>query len=154
MSESEKIFEDIFKIELEPTLLELGFSRYNLPKGWMQPSFLLKHNSKNIWFGCSWDWRDFDFEADLGNLYKFKDVMPRVIICGFAFERKCSTEYTTHEYIKEQIINTKSRIIDLANKDFEKYYKFISDAQNEKKHRLNFYIQKEIILVEELPFIL
>lgn len=29
MRESEKIFEDTFKKELEPTLIQLGFSRYS-----------------------------------------------------------------------------------------------------------------------------
>jgi hypothetical protein len=151
MRESEKIFEDIFKIELEPTLLDLSFSRYSLPKGWIQPSFLYKHNTKSIWLGCSWDWRDFYFEAELGGLYKFKDVLPRVIVGGFAVEKKFKTK-STSEYIYEQIINTKNRLEDLANKNFEKYYKYISDAQSEKIHRLRMYIEDEILLEEELPF--
>lgn len=151
MIESEKIFEDIFKKELEPTLLELGFSRFSLPKGWIQPSFLFKHNTNNIWIGCSWDWRDFYFEAELGGLYKIKDVLPRVIVCGFVFEKKCKTKYTS-EYITEQIINAKNLITDLANKNFEKYYKYFSDVQSEKKHRLRTYIEKEILLEDELPF--
>ena len=152
MRESEKIFEDIFKKELELILLEFGFSRYRLPKGWIQPTFLYKHNSNNIWFGCSWDWRDFYFEAELGGLYRFKDVLPRVIICGFAFEKQCKTKYTS-EYITEQIINAKNRITDLAKKDFENYFKYINDAQSEKVNRLRTYIEKEIMLAEELPFI-
>ena len=152
MRESEKIFEDIFKRELEQTLLELGLTRYSLPKGWIQPSFLYKHDNNNIWFGCSWDWREFYFEAELGSLYKFKDVLSRVIVCGFVFEKKCKTKYTS-EYITEQIVYTKNRIVDLSNKNFEKYYKFISDAQSEKIHRLKGYIEKEILLEEELPFI-
>ena len=152
MRESEKIFEDIFKKELEPILLELGFSRYSLPKGWIQPSFLFKHNDSNIWFGCSWDWREFYFEAELGGLYRFKDVLPRVIICGFVFEKKCKTKYNS-EYITEQIINAKNRITDLADKNFENYYKYISDAQIGKVNRLKMYIEEEILLKEELPFI-
>lgn len=152
MRESEKVFKDIFKKEIEPTLLELGFSIYSLPKGWIQPSFLFKLNTNNIWFGCSWDWRDFCFEAELGGLYRFKDVLPRVIVCGFLFEKNCKTKYTS-KYIDEQIIYAKSRIVDLANNNFEKYYKFISDAQSEKIQRLKMYIEKEILFEEELPFL-
>jgi hypothetical protein len=151
MRESEKVFLDIFKEELEPTLLELGFSRYSLTKGWIQPSFLFKHNTNNIWFGCSWDWRDFYFKAELGGLYMFKDVLPRVIVCGFVFEKNYKTKNTS-EYIAEQIIFAKNRIVDLSNKNFEKYYKFISDAQSEKIQRLKMYIEKEILSDEELPF--
>lgn len=152
MRKSEKIFEDIFTKELEPTLSELGFSRFILPKGWIQPSSLFKHDTNNIWFGCSWDWRDFYFEAELGSLYRFKDVLPRVIICGFCFEKKCKTKYTS-EYITEQIINAKNRIADLASNNFGKYFEFISNAQSEKIHRLRMYIEKEILSEEELPFI-
>ncbi|UWG96261.1 hypothetical protein LPY66_15325 [Dehalobacter sp. DCM] len=151
MRESEKIFEDIFKKELEPTLLELGFSRYCLPKGWIQPSFLFNNNTHNIWFGCSWDWRDFYFEAELGSLYRFKDVLPRIIVCGFVLEKKSQTKYTS-EYITDQINNAKRRIIDLANKNFEKYYEFILIAQSKKIQRLKMYIEKEISSKEELPF--
>lgn len=152
MRESEKIFEEIFKKELEPILLDLGFSRYILPKGWIQPSFLFKHNTNNIWFGCSWDWRDFYFDAELGTLYGFKDVLPRVIVCGFVFLKKSNTKYTS-EYITEQINDAKDRIIDLANINFEKYYRYIKSAQSEKIHKLRNYIEKEISSEEELPFI-
>jgi len=100
------VFEEIFKEELVPTLLNLGFSRFFLTEGWIQPIFLFKHNTKNIWFGSSWDWRDSYFEAELGSLYIFKDVLPRVIVCGFGFEKKCKTKNNA-EYITEQLINVR-----------------------------------------------
>ncbi len=152
MRGSEKIFDNIFKKELEPTLLETGFSKYSLPKGWIQPLFLFKHNTNNIWFGCSWDWRDFYFEAELGGLFMFKDVLPRVIICGFALEKRCKIQNTS-EYIAEQIIHAKNKFLDLSNKNFDKYFEFINSAQSKKVQRLRMYIEKEISSDEELPFI-
>src|SRR5262249_22247446 len=35
-----------------------------------------------LWFGATYDFRDFYLELQLGHLYWFRDVMPRVIILG------------------------------------------------------------------------
>lgn len=63
-----------------PVLEPHGFQRVKRPDGWMTPEILLE--SRNRWFGASWDWRDQYLDADLGRLFLFRDVMPRVIVRG------------------------------------------------------------------------
>ena len=61
-------------------LHEHGFRRVQAPNGWMSPTLL--YESGGRWFGASWDWRDGYLGADLGQLRRFADVMPRVIVRG------------------------------------------------------------------------
>ena len=77
---SDDVFEQEVKKILEPKLLSLGFERIKIKENWIYPTFLYEHD--NIWFGTSWDWRDNYLEIDLGRLFFFKDVLPRVIIIG------------------------------------------------------------------------
>ena len=77
---SDEIFEKEVKQILQPKLFSLGFERIKIKDHWMSPAFLYEHN--DIWFGTSWDWRDTYLEIDLGRLFFFKDVLPRVIIIG------------------------------------------------------------------------
>lgn len=65
---------------MEPKLKKLGFERIKIRDNWICPTFLYEHD--DIWFGSSWDWRDFDLNIDLGKLFFFHDVMPRVIVLG------------------------------------------------------------------------
>lgn len=46
----------------------------------MQPEVLYRR--ERLWFGASYDVRDQWLELQLGHLYWFRDVMPRVIILG------------------------------------------------------------------------
>jgi len=64
---------------LRPKLETLGFREVVL-KDCMQPEFLF--NKDRLWFGASFDYRDQYLETDLGRLFWFKDVMPRVIVLG------------------------------------------------------------------------
>ena len=57
----------------------LGFQEVFL-KDCIHPEVLFNRN--RIWFGASWDYRDQYLEVELGHLYWFKDVMPRVIVLG------------------------------------------------------------------------
>ena len=77
---SDDIFEKEVKQILQPKLFSLGFERIRIKGHWIYPAFLYEHN--DIWFGTSWDWRDTYLEIDLGRLFFFKDVLPRVIIIG------------------------------------------------------------------------
>ena len=74
------IFEQEVKRILQPILFSLGFERIKIKENWIYPTFLYEHN--NMWFGTSWDWRDNYLEIDLGRLFFFKDVLPKVIIIG------------------------------------------------------------------------
>ena len=62
-----------------PKLDALGFQEVLL-KDCMHPEVLFSRD--RIWFGASWDYRDQYLEVELGHLYWFKDVMPRVIVLG------------------------------------------------------------------------
>lgn len=64
---------------LRPKLIEKGFRRVEL-NGCIKNEELWQNG--RLWFGCSFDWRDRYFEANLGHLYWFRDVMPRVIVIG------------------------------------------------------------------------
>lgn len=79
MKESRLEFGDEMGIALEPKLKALGFHRVVL-KGCIHPEVLF--NRGRLWFGSSWDYRDRHLELELGHLFWFKDVMPRVIVLG------------------------------------------------------------------------
>jgi len=77
---SDEVFKNEVKNNFQPKLFSLGFERIKIEENWIYPTFLYEHN--DIWFGTSWDWRDNYIEIDLGRLFFFKDVLPRVIIIG------------------------------------------------------------------------
>lgn len=64
---------------IRPKLTDKGFRKIELD-GCIKNEELWQNG--RLWFGCSFDWRDRYFEADLGHLYWFRDVMPRVIVLG------------------------------------------------------------------------
>jgi len=64
---------------LQPTILSSGFSVVELSSCISYESLYRRGRQ---WFGTSFDYRDQYLEVKLGNLYWFKDVMPRVIIMG------------------------------------------------------------------------
>jgi hypothetical protein len=64
---------------LEPVLVEHGFQRINLTACIQNEELWRKGR---LWFGASLDWRDQYLEINLGHLYWFRDVMPRVIVLG------------------------------------------------------------------------
>lgn len=68
-----------FDAILKPRLEAEGFQRIILD-GCINYEELWRNG--RLWFGASFDWRDRYFEADLGHLYWFRDVMPRVIVLG------------------------------------------------------------------------
>jgi hypothetical protein len=76
------IFDKNVSKYLRPTLINLGFERYELHKGWIYPTYLYKHKKIQYWFGASCDWRDNYYEAKLGDLYRFTYVLPRLVILG------------------------------------------------------------------------
>ncbi len=98
---SSQIFENKVKQVLQPKLFSLGFERIRIKDGWIAPTFLYEHD--DIWLGASWDWRDHYLEIDLGRLFLFRDVLPRVIVIGTiaindvqARELKDSEDYETY----------------------------------------------------------
>src|SRR6185295_393553 len=63
---------------LEPKLLQIGFERVIIDDGWISPEYLFEKNG--IWFGCSWDPRDWYLDIALGKLFRFEDFAPRAIV--------------------------------------------------------------------------
>lgn len=150
MISSEKIFEIIFYKVTEPFLTDLDFVKVNLPKGWMQPTFLYKHKKENVWFGCSWDWRDFYFDADLGELFCIKDVMPRVIVIGN------NLDLTVKDTNLENLLTFKfehvnQHIEQLVSHDFAKYYDS-SEVRNKRVNKLRDLIIKQVGSLDDLAF--
>ncbi len=72
-------FDTSFESILSPTLSDLGFARIRL-KDCMHPEYLFRKST--MWFGLSWDYRDFYLAVSLGKLHWFSDVMPRVVVIG------------------------------------------------------------------------
>jgi hypothetical protein len=152
MNQSEKTFEQIFHKELESTLLSLNYSRLQLPNGWIQPTFLFKHNTTNVWLGCSWDWRDNYFEADLGTLFLFKDVLPRVIVLGFNLVG--TTKYESiDEYLTKQMMIAREKILYLTRESFNTYSISIEDIKKKRINNIINYVDREVRDLSELPFI-
>ena len=69
---------------LLPKLLDVGFREVSL-SGCIGYEALFR--KQDLWLGTSWDYRDQYLDLNLGHLYWFKDVMPRVVIVG---------EYSSH----------------------------------------------------------
>jgi hypothetical protein len=72
-------FSTSFEEVLQPVLVDLGFVEVKL-KDCMRPEYLFRNG--RIWFSLSWDCRDQYFDASLGHLFWFRDVMPRVVVIG------------------------------------------------------------------------
>jgi len=73
-------FERTFTRLIAPQLATLGFRMVRPPKGWIAPNKLYERN--NQWFGAEWDWQDNYLQVALGRLYRFQDVLPRVVVRG------------------------------------------------------------------------
>jgi len=154
MQMSDIIFLSAFKTDVEPLLSKLGFIRYSLPKGWIQPTFLYKYFDDSIWFESSWDWKDNYIEAEIGGLFPLQDVLPRVIVCGFQLINQPTPNHSstsTSNFIHENLRNVKKELSALADHNFDKYYRDLATAQTEKKRRLEKYLGNEIITETEIP---
>jgi hypothetical protein len=80
-----------------------------------------------LWFGASWDWRDQYLEINLGHLYWFKDVMPRVIILGnySSYHGEVSKHPTKSLDDLEAIIQIVENTIDNSIEKYGMYYESI-----------------------------
>ncbi len=74
-----KEFSENFNLLLKDKLTDLGFKAVKLNSC---ISYEVLFRNGRLWLGSSFDWRDQYLEIDLGHLYWFQDVMPRVIIIG------------------------------------------------------------------------
>jgi len=107
---------------LRPKLVEKGFRQVELD-GCIKYEQLWQND--RLWFGCSFDWRDRYFEASLGHLYWFRDVMPRVIILG---EYSSYANFDpTRQFHKDGLDATLTAIRDSFDSAVLKYEDFYPD---------------------------
>lgn len=111
-----------FNSILRPKLTEKGFRKVELD-GCIQNEELWQRG--RLWFGCSFDWRDRYFEADLGHLYWFRDVMPRVIVIG-RYSSYAGFN-PTMQFQKDGLVATLTAIRDSFDSTLLKYEGFYSD---------------------------
>jgi len=101
-AQQERKFSEAFHELPQPVLAEQGFRRVLPPRGWFAPAKLFE--SQNRWFGASWDWRDRVLDVDLGRLFQYHDVFPRVIIQGpMKHFRVASSEQAVDEFVVRQL---------------------------------------------------
>ena len=118
-----KDFDKTFIDVLEPELTRLGFNRVRLDHC-MRPEYL--YQKDRLWFSTSWDWRDRYFDANLGHLFWFKDVMPRVVIIGdySSYDREIKWDSIKSE---GDIQKTLSRIAETLSSAMIKYESYYTD---------------------------
>ena len=130
-----KSFSDNFNKLLKKDLERLGFQSIKL-KSCISYDVLFRN--ERLWIGASFDWRDQYLEIDLGHLYWFKDVMPRVIIIG-NYSSYCS-KVDPYEYAKEhgvkKALEALKNTIDHSIKVYEDHYaKILSSRLDSTKNR-------------------
>ena len=118
---------------LRPKLEALGFQEVSL-KGCMHPEVLFSKD--RIWFGASWDYRDQYLEIELGHLFWFQDVMPRVIVLG-DYNTYCSQVKSlppdTVNYLRkvaEMVRDTIEKALVIYN---ERYDEVLAERRDPKK---------------------
>ena len=126
---------------LKPKLMELGFQEVML-EHCMRPEILF--NKGRVWFGASWDYRDQYLEIELGHLFWFKDVMPRVIVLG-DYVAYCSTlkdiPTNTDNYLRTVAEFIRDTIEDTLVIYEDRYKAILEERKNPKKlkYRKEFY---------------
>jgi hypothetical protein len=123
-----------FDAILKPKLVAEGFQRINLD-GCIKNEELWRKG--RLWFGSSFDWRDRYFEADLGHLYWFRDVMPRVIVLGnyAAFARFDPMRKFSADGLASTLEAIRDSFSDALATYEEHYSKILEQQLNPKKGR-------------------
>jgi hypothetical protein len=116
-----KIYDKTFSEVLEPELIKLGFKKVRLDHC-MRPEYLYQKN--RLWFSTSWDWRDGYFDANLGRLFWFKDVMPRVVVIGdySSYDREIKKDSIRSEGDIQKTLSRIAETLSSAMAKYEAYY--------------------------------
>jgi len=102
-----------------PVLAPHGFQRIEEPDGWMAPAVLFE--SRNRWFGASWDFRDQWVEACLGRLFLFRDVLPRVIVRGPLSVSETNAGQANDDFVRAVLGRVAARLPDALERFDELY---------------------------------
>ena len=156
-NEYEKDFEQQFENKIVPILKQLNAKKINHIQNWINPRYLYFLN-KSIWFSCSYDWRDSLLEADIGRLYSFRDVMPRIVIIGnyefFLYELLEMNIIEKEEIMKFNILaegmSIISKTLEIALKINKQKSKKLDEKLKSEEERLRPYIIQEIIDIKML----
>lgn len=129
-------FDQQFHKILEPKLHSLGFTRLVL-KDCMCPEYL--YEKGRLWFELSWDWRDRYLEVSLGNLFWFKDVMPRVVVVGdyASYDNRIDYDAMDKFHDESEVFELISSSLDKAISVYESSYDkiLINFIRNRKESR-------------------
>jgi hypothetical protein len=134
-------FQKEMDVTLKPKLVRLGFQEIVL-KDCIHPEVLF--NNGRLWFGASWDYRDQYLEVDLGHLYWFKDVMPRVIVLGdygsYSSQVK-SLQRDAPNYIRKVAEVVRDSIENAIETYNARYEEILAERKNPKnlKYRAEFF---------------
>jgi hypothetical protein len=127
-------YQKLVDATLKPTLIKHGFVEVKLT-GCMRPEVLYQKN--NLWFGTSWDRRDQYLELDLGHLYWFRDVMPRVIVLGnySAYCREIDSIKSSDDNYLVNVADTVVSTLQNAISVYTERYEQILSGHLEKKSK-------------------
>ena len=119
-AEFRSLVEEVIRPVLEPH----GFRLVAPPDGWITPDVLFE--SRNRWFGASWDWRDRYFDACLGRLFLFRDVLPRVIVRGPLSSAETNDREADAAFVRNALLRIAHRLPDVLDRFEELYPKSIT----------------------------
>lgn len=153
MSGFTKTFNNILKNKFE----SLGFKAISL-KSCISYEVLFRND--RLWFGSSFDWRDQYLEMDLGHLYWFQDVMPRVIIIGnySSYCRGFDPYDYGREYGIEKSLEFLNETIENSIKIYKEHYSKILSSRldpSKMKYRKEFFshLGKEVEDLELIKYL-
>jgi hypothetical protein len=136
-SKIKKEFDQILK----PVLDKHGFCRVEL-KSCIHEEQLWRNG--RLWFGVSLDWRDQYFEAYLGHLYWFRDVIPRVIILG---EYSSYANFDPYKLFRSDgLVKTLEAIAQTFDQALKKYDRYYDDILKSKLQPKKTKYAKEYIM--------
>ncbi|PIE89448.1 MAG: hypothetical protein CR997_10785 [Acidobacteria bacterium] len=126
---------------IEPTLIQHGFTQIKLESCIHEEQLWKKGR---LWFGLSCDLRDQYLEVNLGHLYWFRDVIPRVIILG---DYSSYVSFDPYEMFKsEGLAKTLKAINSSFDKSLEKYKLHYSEILRSKIEPKKSKYAKEFLL--------
>ncbi len=126
---------------LKPALIEYSFEEVRL-KDCMKDEVLYQNN--RLWFGTSWDWRDRYLDLNLGHLYWFKDVIPRLIVVG-NYSSYCNEVQNIPEsdenYLVKVAKSISSTLPDAIAVYEERYEKILSALLNKRSNYTSVFLK-------------